>query len=120
MFSGGTTAWANIDVSKENKEILLVPIQDGKDTLAIIESQDIEIQLLWDSIKKKDVQIDRLAELVMTTNQSRILAEEKQLEAESKLKKEKSKRWGIGIFGGVNYYGEAVVGIGLSYNLIKF
>lgn len=120
MCSGGTTAWANIGVSKDNKEVLLVPIQDGKDTLALIETQDVEIQLLWDSIRKKDVQIDKLAELVITANENKMIAEEKQLEAESKLKKEKSKRWGIGIFGGVNYYGEAVVGVGLSYNIIKF
>ena len=88
-------------------------VQDGRDLLELIDTQDAEIQELWKAINKNDEQIDSL-----------ILASEKlvsktyQLEAE--LEKEKTKRFGIGIFAGLGHSGEAVVGIGITYSLFKF
>lgn len=88
-------------------------IQDGRDLLELIDTQDAEIQELWKAINKKDEQIDSL-----------ILASEKLVnktyQLETKLVKEKAKRFGIGIFAGLGHSGEAVVGIGITYSLFKF
>ena len=91
----------------------IVPIEDGRDTLALIDTQDAEIKTLWEAISKKDTQIDKLIEVAETTNTKR-------LKAEADYKAEKRKHWGIGVFGGVNYTGEAVVGFGITYNFMRF
>ena len=88
-------------------------IVDGRDILELIDTQDAEIKELWSAINKKDEQIDRLVavseELVNKTYQ-----------LESKLVKEKAKRWGVGIFAGMSHNGEAVIGVGVTFDLIRF
>ena len=88
-------------------------VQDGRDLLELIDTQDAEIQELWKAINKKDEQIDSL-----------ILASEelvnKTYQLESKLVKEKAKRWGVGIFAGMSHNGEAVIGVGVTFDLIRF
>ena len=88
-------------------------VQDGRDLLELIDTQDAEIQELWKTINKKDEQIDSL-----------ILASEKLVsktyQLESKLVKEKAKRFGIGVFAGMSQHGEAVVGIGITFDLFRF
>ena len=88
-------------------------VQDGRDLLELIDTQDAEIQELWKTINKKDEQIDSL-----------ILASEKLVsktyQLESKLVKEKAKRWGVGFFAGMSHNGEAVVGIGITFDLFRF
>lgn len=112
--SSGTNAYANIVMGKVNNEaVYIVPLQDGRDTLALIDSQTAEITTLWEAIAKKDTQIDKLIEVAETTNTKR-------LKAEADYKREKKKHWGIGVFGGVNYTGEAVVGFGITYNFMRF
>jgi hypothetical protein len=88
-------------------------VEDGRDILELIDTQDAEIKTLWQSINKKDEQIDKLIkaseELVNKTYQ-----------LESKLVKEKAKRWGVGIFAGMSHNGEAVIGVGVTFDLIRF
>ena len=88
-------------------------IADGRDLLELIDTQDAEIKTLWQAINKKDEQIDKLIkvseELVNKTYQ-----------LESKLVKEKAKRWGVGIFAGMSQHGEAVIGVGITFDLIRF
>ena len=88
-------------------------IADGRDLLGLIDTQDAEIKELWSAINKKDEQIDRLVavseELVNKTYQ-----------LETKLVKEKAKRFGIGVFAGMSQHGEAVIGIGITYTFLKF
>ncbi|HZK01710.1 MAG TPA: hypothetical protein VFC96_02490, partial [Anaerovoracaceae bacterium] len=83
----------------------VMSVEDGRDLLELIDTQDAEIKTLWQAINKKDEQIDRLVavseELVNKTYQ-----------LETKLVKEKAKRFGIGVFAGMSQHGEAVVGIG--------
>lgn len=113
----GTSDSANITIGQFGTTLTepayIVPLKDGRDTLALIESQSAEIETLWDAISKKDIQIDKLVDLAETTNSKRLIAEEK-------LQREKKKRWGLGVFGGVGHRGEAVIGVGVTYNLIKF
>ena len=81
--------------------------------LELIDTQDAEIKTLWQAINKKDEQIDKLIkvseELVNKTYQ-----------LESKLVKEKAKRFGIGVFAGMSQHGEAVIGVGITFDLFRF
>ena len=108
----GCPSIASAEVRLENNSYVM-SIQDGRDLLELIDTQDAEIQELWKAINKKDEQIDSL-----------ILASEKLVnktyQLETKLVKEKAKRFGIGIFAGLGHSGEAVVGIGITYSLFKF
>lgn len=117
LLMSGTSDSANITIGQFGTTLTepayIVPLKDGRDTLALIESQSAEIETLWDAISKKDIQIDKLVDLAETTNSKRLIAEEK-------LQREKKKRWGLGVFGGVGHRGEAVIGVGVTYNLIKF
>lgn len=108
----GCPSIASAEVRLENNSYVM-SVQDGRDLLELIDTQDAEIQELWKAINKKDEQIDSL-----------ILASEKLVnktyQLETKLVKEKAKRFGIGIFAGLGHSGEAVVGIGITYSLFKF
>lgn len=108
----GCPSIASAEVRLENNSYVM-SVQDGRDLLELIDTQDAEIQELWKAINKKDEQIDSL-----------ILASEKLVnktyQLETKLEKEKAKRFGIGIFAGLGHSGEAVVGIGITYSLFKF
>lgn len=108
----GCPSIASAEVRLENNSYVM-SVQDGRDLLELIDTQDAEIQELWKAINKKDEQIDSL-----------ILASEKLVnktyQLETKLVKEKAKGFGIGIFAGLGHSGEAVVGIGITYSLFKF
>lgn len=108
----GCPSIASAEIRLENNSYIM-SVQDGRDLLELIDTQDAEIQELWKAINKKDEQIDSLIraseELVNKTYQ-----------LEAKLVKEKAKRFGIGIFAGLGHSGEAVVGIGITYSLFKF
>lgn len=81
--------------------------------LELIDTQSAEIKELWQAINKKDEQIDKLIkvseELVNKTYQ-----------LETKLAKEKAQRWGVGFFAGMSHNGEAVIGVGVTFDLIRF
>lgn len=108
----GCPSIASAEVRLENNSYTM-SVQDGRDLLELIDTQDAEIHELWRAINKKDEQIDSL-----------ILASEKLVnktyQLETKLEKEKAKRFSIGIFAGLGHSGEAVVGIGITYSLFKF
>jgi len=83
-------------------------VEDGRDILELIDTQDAEIKTLWQAINKKDEQINRLV----------IISEElinKNAQLNNKLKK--AKQIGIGVFAGVSHVGEPVIGIGLVWRL---
>lgn len=108
----GCPSIASAEIRLENNSYIM-SVQDGRDLLELIDTQDAEIQELWKAINKKDEQIDSL-----------ILASEelvnKTYQLESKLVKEKAKRFGIGVFAGMSQHGEAVIGIGITYTFLKF
>ena len=103
---------ASAEVALQNNQYVM-SVEDGRDILELIDTQDAEIKTLWQAINKKDEQIDKLIkvseELVNKTYQ-----------LESKLVKEKAKRWGVGFFAGMSHNGEAVVGIGITFDLFRF
>ena len=88
-------------------------IADVRDLLGLIDTQDAEIKELWSAINKKDEQIDKL----ITVSEELV---NKTYQLESKLVKEKAKRCGVGFFAGMSHNGEAVVGIGITFDLFRF
>ena len=109
----------------------LVPLKDGRDTLELIDTQSAEVKALQGIVASKDVQIDKLILAVQDLNRNRLQERaewqgqvknisDKNYELNNDLNKEKHKRWGIGIFGGMARTGESVIGIGITYSIIKF
>ena len=109
----------------------LVPIEDGRDTLELIDTQSAEITALRGIVASKDIQIDKLISAVKDLNRNRLQERaewqtqvksisDKNYELNNDLTREKHKRWGIGIFGGMAHTGEGVIGIGITYSIIKF
>lgn len=88
-------------------------VSDGRDLLELIDTQDAEIKTLWQAINKKDEQIDKL----ITISEELV---NKTYQLETKLVKEKAKRFGIGVFAGMSHNGEAVIGVGVTFDLIRF
>lgn len=109
----------------------LVPLQDGRDTLELIYTQSAEVKALQGIVASKDIQIDKLISAVENLNRNRLeertewqeqvgALANKNVVLEKKLATEKRKRWGIGIVGGLAYTGEGVIGIGITYDFIRF
>ena len=106
------TSTARAEVALQNNQYVM-SVEDGRDILELIDTQDAEIKTLWQSINKKDEQIDKL----ITVSEELV---NKTYQLESKLVKEKAKRWGVGIFAGMSHNGEAVIGVGVTFDLIRF
>ena len=103
----GWSNTASAEVRLQNNQYVM-SVEDGRDILELIDTQDAEIKTLWQAINKKDEQIDRLV----------IISEElinKNAQLNNKLKK--AKQIGIGVFAGVSHVGEPVIGIGLVWRL---
>ena len=103
----GCPSTASAEVALQNNQYVM-SVEDGRDLLELIDTQDAEIKTLWQAINKKDEQIDRLV----------IISEElinKNAQLNNKLKK--AKQIGIGVFAGVSHVGEPVIGIGLVWRL---
>ena len=109
----------------------MVPLQDGRDTLELIDTQAAEVEALRGIVASKDIQIDKLILAIQDLNQNRLQERaewqtqvknisDKNYELNMDLTKEKHKRWAIGPFLGVAHTGEAVVGIGITYAIVKF
>lgn len=108
-----------------------MPLQDGRDTLELIDTQSAEVKALQGIVVSKDIQIDKLISAVEDLNRNRLQERaewqtqvksisDKNYELNMDLTKEKNKRWAIGIFGGMAHTGESVIGIGITYSIIKF
>ncbi|MEK0452878.1 MAG: hypothetical protein AGIKBDMD_00828 [Synergistaceae bacterium] len=113
------------------ESVYLVPLQDGRDTLELIDTQSAEITALRGIVASKDIQIDKLISAVEDLNRNRLQERiewqeqlgtlvNKNIVLDKKLAIEKSKLWGIGIFGGFAHTGESVIGIGITYDITKF
>ena len=109
----------------------LVPIEDGRDTLELIDTQSAEITALRGIVASKDIQIDKLISAVEDLNRNRIQERNEwqtQVQSlheinnklETTLTREKHKRLTIGPFIGLAHTGEGVIGIGITYAIISF
>ena len=109
----------------------IVPLKDGRDTLELIDTQSAEVNALKGIVASKDIQIDKLISAVENLNRNRLQERTEWQEQagalaakntvlDKKLEVEKSKRWGIGFFGGIAHTGEFTIGIGVTYNIFKY
>lgn len=109
----------------------LVPLEDGRDTLELIDTQSAEVKALQGIVASKDIQIDKLISAVEDLNRNRLQERtewQTQVQAlhetnnklETTLTKEKHKRLAIGPFIGLAHTGEGVIGIGITYAIISF
>ena len=109
----------------------MVPLKDGRDTLELIDTQSAEVKALQGIVASKDIQIDKLISAVEDLNRNRIQERNEwqtQVQSlheinnklETTLTREKHKRLTIGPFIGLAHTGEVVIGIGISYEIIKF
>ena len=109
----------------------IVPLKDGRDTLELMDTQSAEVEALRGIVASKDIQIDRLILAVKDLNSNRLQERaewqtqvknisDKNYELNNDLNREKHKRWAIGPFIGVAHAGEIVVGIGVTFAIIKF
>lgn len=109
----------------------VVPLKDGRDTLELIDTQSAEVKALQGIVASKDIQIDKLISAVEDLNRNRLQERaewqtqvknmsDKNYELNMNLTNEKQKRWAIGPFLGITHTGEAVVGISITYAIIKF
>lgn len=109
----------------------IVPLKDGRDTLELMDTQSAEVKALQGIVASKDIQIDRLILAVKDLNSNRLQERaewqtqvknisDKNYELNNDLNREKHKRWAIGPFIGVAHAGEIVVGIGVTFAIIKF
>ena len=109
----------------------LVPLKDGRDTLELIDTQSAEVKALQGIVASKDIQIDKLISAVEDLNRNRLQERaewqtqvknmsDKNYELNMNLTNEKQKRWAIGPFLGITHTGEFMVGIGITYSIIKF
>ena len=54
------------------ESVYLVPLQDGRDTLELIDTQSAEVEALRGIVASKDIQIDRLILAVKDLNRNRL------------------------------------------------
>ena len=117
--------------TKLTETFYVVPLQDGRDTLELIDTQSAEITALQGIVASKDLQIDKLISAVEDLNRNRIQERaewQTQVQSlheinnklETTLAKEKHKRLTIGPFIGLAHTGEGVIGIGITYAIISF
>ena len=55
----GWSNTASAEVALQNNQYVM-SVEDGRDILELIDTQDAEIKTLWQAINKKDEQIDKL------------------------------------------------------------
>lgn len=105
-----------------------MPLADGHDTLALINSQKIELRAYKNIIVSKDIQIDKLTKLVETSIQECSLWKDRYYTEKTKLEKEKKKHWGVSLYAGYGLginnvgtaYGGPSFGVALTYTFFRF
>ena len=141
LLFNGTCVWANTGSPGKIKTVTpgtiatessyLVPLQDGRDTLELIDTQSAEVKALQGIVASKDIQIDKLISAVEDLNRNRLQERtewQTQIQSlheinnklETTLTREKHKRLTIGPFIGLAHTGEGVIGIGITYAIISF
>ena len=108
-----------------NEQSYIVPVEDGKKTVLLLKSNEVEIKAYKDIITSKDKQIENLLngieEYKVSVENERNLYNHKITTLTTKYNKEKNKRFGIGLFTGYNALdNNFTIGIGITYNIFKF
>lgn len=107
-----------------NEPAFVVPVQAGRETVQLIETQAAEIAALRDYVASVDVTIAALsadvAELEAAHGRERA-AWSHGVEALQRSNKKLKCPWAVGLFGGWDaVHNEVVAGVGVTYSLFRF
>ena len=102
----------------------VVSIPDGRDTVELIETQSVELNILRSHVVSQDVLIYAISQEADSLKAAH-LAERNAWESELKKIEKKNERlkspWAIGFFGGYDtLHREFSVGVGFCFSVIRF
>lgn len=102
----------------------VVPIQDGRDTVQLIETQAAELSALREYLAVQNASLEQITE-EFSELEAAVDEERKAWQDEAKKLMRQNKRlaspWAIGFFGGYDpFRDEAVCGVGVTYAVIRF
>ena len=102
----------------------MVPLQDGRDTVEIMESQAAELGVLRRHVFSQDRIVDTISADIVALESAVAKEREAWLNSSQKLQRQNEKLrspWSIGAFAGYDaIHGEACVGVGLVYSFWRF
>ena len=105
-------------------EAYVVPVADGRDTVAMMESQAAEIGVLRRYITSQDSIIDAISTDIFALDRARVqerAAWSSGMEKLKMLNERLRSPWSGGAFAGYNAVRrEACIGIGITYSLFRF
>lgn len=101
-----------------------MPIQDGRDTVQLIETQAAELSALREYLAVQNASLEQITE-EFSELEAAVDEERKAWQDEAKKLMRQNKRlaspWAIGFFGGYDpFRDEAVCGVGVTYAVIRF
>ena len=127
----GTASWGgtgNIELRQTGYKLdapaYVVPVNDGRDTVEMIETQAAELSALREYLAAQNASLEQIAAEFETLKAA--VAEERKAwhdEAEKLAQRNESlaSPWSIGFFGGYDpFRKEAVCGIGVTYSVVRF
>lgn len=131
LFAVGTVCWGDtgkVALRPEGymltSEAYVVPVADGRDTVAMMESQAAEIGVLRRYITSQDSIIDAISTDIFALDRARVqerAAWSSGMEKLKMLNERLRSPWSVGAFAGYNAVRrEACIGIGITYSLFRF
>ncbi len=131
LFAAGTVCWGDtgkIELRPKGyaltNEAYVVPLQDGRDTVEIMESQAAELGVLRRHVFSQDRIVDTISADIVALESAVAKEREAWLNSSQKLQRQNEKLrspWSIGAFAGYDaIHREACVGVGLVYSFWRF
>ena len=131
LFAAGTVCWGDtgkIELRPKGyaltNEAYVVPLQDGRDTVEIMESQAAELGVLRRHVFSQDRIVDTISADIVALESAVAKEREAWLNSSQKLQRQNEKLrspWSIGAFAGYDaILREACVGVGLVYSFWRF
>lgn len=131
LFAAGTVCWGDtgkIELRPKGyaltNEAYVVPLQDGRDTVEIMESQAAELGVLRRHVFSQDRIVDTISADIVALEGAVAKEREAWLNSSQKLQRQNEKLrspWSIGAFAGYDaIHREACVGVGLVYSFWRF
>ena len=101
-----------------------MPVQDGRDTVELIETQAAELSALREYLAAQNASLERVA-AEFEALEAAVAEERKAWQDETEKLARRNERlsspWSIGFFGGYDpFRKEAVCGVGVTYSVVRF
>ena len=131
LLIAGTASWGgtgSIELRsagyKLTEPAYVVPVQDGRDTVELIETQAAELSALREYLAAQNASLERVA-AEFEALEAAVAEERKAWQDETEKLARRNERlsspWSIGFFGGYDpFRKEAVCGVGVTYSVVRF